>query len=133
MWENCGKTVLLFVKEILRCGYRCPTASRLFLENRALLDILVWLIFLFHSEFHSTMLNGVRMRPLGKIYPLTVRSHWSDGKIPSLSAWCRNQQRTDLSLAEAGDLMSEVSIRVIQLKHGQKFLKPGFDPPGVPG
>lgn len=79
------------------------------------------------------MLNGVRMRALGKIYPLTVRNRWSDGKIPSLSAWYRNQQRTVLSLAEVDSLMSEVSIRMIQLKHGQKFLKPGFDPSGVPG
>lgn len=30
------------------------------------------------------MLNGVRMRALRKIHPLTARDHWSDGNIPSL-------------------------------------------------
>lgn len=131
MWENCSETVLLLVKEMLRCGYSFPMASRLFTE-------LCWtslfgLYFSFCSEFHSKILNGVRVRTLGKICPLTVRNHWSDSKIPSLSVWYRNQQRTDLSLAVADYLISEFSIMTIQLKHGQKFLKPGFDPSGLPG
>lgn len=85
--ENWSRAVLLSLKEMLRCGYSCPAASRLcsgWTELRW--PSLSGLYFSFDSQFHSTMLNGVRMRALRKICPLTVRNHWSDGKIPSLSA-----------------------------------------------
>ena len=132
--ENCSRAVLVSVKEMLRCGYSCPTASRHFptwpeLHWRSLSG----LYFSFYSEFHSKMLKGVRMKALRKICPLIVRNHWSDGKIPSLWAQYRNQQRTDLSVAVVDKLKSEVSIIMIQLRHGQRSHKSGLDPSVLPG
>lgn len=92
---------------------------------------LFGLYFSFHSEFHSAMLNGVS-KNTGKNMSFNSQKSWVGYQDALSVSMYRNQQRTDLSLAVVDNLMSEVSIMMIQLKHGQKFLKAAFNPSGLP-